>query len=63
MPKWKAARRDCSIRFGVEPILYGLMEKASFNDDLSISSYCRMAVIKDLKARGLLTEDMLTDLL
>lgn len=56
-------KRDCSIRFSVEEVIHAAAELAASNTRQSLSSYCRAAVIADLRRRGLLTDKLLVDII
>lgn len=58
-----AETKDKSIMVNIEPTFYEMLQILTEKEDISVSAYCRQLIIKDLRDRGLLTDNMMIKVL
>lgn len=54
--------RSCNIMVNIEPAIFALVRDLIDKDGASASGYARKLIIDDLRRRGVLTDNMLADL-
>ena len=59
MPAKTKERRNYRLSLDIEETIYSLMECVADENDIPMAGYVRSCIIKDLKNREMLTQDVL----